>query len=230
MGACPELRHKRDAHPACPRPGGAGFTLIELLASLGILAIGLGSVLALVWGGTKIGNAASARNEAAIVIPEAIADIERIHVVPSGVGPASFTGYLISTYEKDTSVAWPCIKDAGYQGVQVNLPGNTLGDYINRRDPNGNTMVWPLSANPRYYGGPLNQNTGTSTGTPFRALYRLERHPDWVVNPQFSTFVGMYVLTLTVYRDLSPALHPSSTSKRYEQISDPVVVYLRKGG
>ena len=78
------------------------------------------------------------------------------------------------------------------------------------------------------------------SGPAYRALFRLERHPDWYVTNvsgagvvsrtpnNDSAFVGVYILTVAMYKDLEPAKSiRDATGKRIEQLTDPAVVYLR---
>ncbi|MCY3019172.1 MAG: prepilin-type N-terminal cleavage/methylation domain-containing protein [Planctomycetota bacterium] len=232
-------------------PPAGGFTLVEILAALAVLAIGLSAVVAMVLGSSRICNAAADRNSAAIVISEAVADIERLHLIttetvrpPFPAGRDKDVGLFIAT--ADNVSGWPNVHDVNlYGGVKVGtgLDRWRLDQFVN--PTNVATMIWPPSTYPRYYGGPLRPPASTTvpaadgpelrtSGTPFRVIYKLERHSDWQGNA-YSPYVGVYVLTLAVYRDLSPGISPTkpekySNPKRavYEQVSDPVVLFLRR--
>jgi len=231
------------------RPRGAaptGFTLVEILASLAVLAIGLSAVVAMVLGSGRITNATSNRNVAAMVIAEAAADIERRHLIAdtSHGSNAAQVGLLIETLTSPN----PNTHDGvSYQNI---APGAGSWDawmkppYRSNPPPlqNVNTLVWPLLAlgqDPKYYGGALRPvaatNTVAASGGAYRVIYRLERHPAWhphiedpvtgevsyaAENPQ-SPFAGIYVLTLTVYAERA------RLAAKLEQISDPVVMYVR---
>jgi len=120
-------------------------------------------------------------------------------------------------------------------------PGPNPGQPLHQASMSVNGVATTLYySDPKFYGGPLVQASGNETnpnpsGTAYRAIYRLERHPDWHPhavaldtgavtyggeNP-YSPMAGIYVLTLTLYAD------PSMKGLKLEQVSDPVVVYLR---
>ena len=236
-----------------------GFTLIEILATLGILAVGLASVIALVLGSSRMSVGAVDKNTATMIISEAVEDISRIHLItseqlpPTGLGPAGRgkdVGYYIETLDSSpgvlnpvTLLEWPNIQSgafststsvvvakSGYLSEYRNpnvTPDNPLGGTVN-----SHSMVWPPTPLPRYYGGPI-RAVGVSSGTAFRVIYRLERHPDWIESlavmptPPPSAYEGIYVLTLAVYKDLDPNMPVNNGNHRYEQISDPAVVFVR---
>jgi prepilin-type N-terminal cleavage/methylation domain-containing protein len=80
----------------------AGFTLIEILVALLILAIGMAAVVGLVIGAQRISNNTSDRNIARALITEAVADIERMHLItnpmPNAIAvPADEVGLLLET-------------------------------------------------------------------------------------------------------------------------------------
>ena len=198
----------------------AGFTLIEILAAMAILALGMVSVFGLVYGSMKLGVNAADRNAAAAIIPQAIEDIQRTYLV---TGNMQFVGspmhpttqqidlMLLTVPSADPVV--PSIQQAQFapfRGAQVTQPLTNAT----------NTATWPFGLDPVYYGGPVNAGASTDqTSYAYRVIFRLERHPQWLVDTD--VFAGMYMLTLTVYRD------PGRKAARLEQISDPVVVYLR---
>jgi prepilin-type N-terminal cleavage/methylation domain-containing protein len=206
--------------------GQVGFTLIEVLTAMMVLAIGLAGVMSLVYGSSRAAQSASDRNIAAALLQEAIADIQRNHLitnptVPPGITPqADEVGLYIETWDSAGDGSWPNLKSGAYTNATANL--FPLKSFYN---PNWTKEIfWPPSPAPKYYGGPLGGG-GVPTGTAYRVLYKLERHPNWL-GGQLS-FEGMYVLTLTVYKDLNPSVHPSNATKQLEQVSDPMVVYLR---
>jgi len=231
-----------------------GFTLIEILASLAVLAVGLTSVVAMVLGSSRISSMAAKRNVATIITTEALAEIQRRHLITStkyGYS-ANQVGLLIETLKSPN----PNTHDTD-TNKQKNLVGEdptlSLATWNQTLQPpylsnppaadNVHTMVWPLGPTPKYFAGAVvapTNTTGADTdaflaNTAYRVIYRLERHPAWQMhtvdpvtgavtyspeNPN-SPFAGLYLLTLTVYAD------PTTRCKRLEQISDPVVVYLR---
>jgi len=89
------------------------------------------------------------------------------------------------------------------------------------------TFLWPWANDPKLLGGEINNNLADPTSYGYRVIYRLERHPQWAIDDaalalaDSSTYTGTYVLTLTAYRDID------RKGGRLEQLSDPMVVYLR---
>ncbi len=216
------------------------FTLVEVLTTLAVLAIGLSAVVAIVMGSGQMSATARNRNIAAMIIPEAVADIERLHFIASPTlgsltVPTGDVGYFIETHNTTpadglnpiTHLPWPSIEASPYTGLRV-YGSNTLADY-RRVAGLGTQMIWPPSPDPKFYGGMRNKDI--ANGTAFRVFYCLERHPDWrtSVRPPItqSSMEGIYVLTLAAYRDMTPKAPAANADHKYEQISDPVVVYLR---
>lgn len=233
-----------------------GFTLVEILAALAVLAVGLASVLAIVLRSSRISIEAARRNAAAMIISEAVAEIERRHLITSTNYGYSIdkVGLLIETLKSSN----PNIHDNyAYMNLagedkstsslffdaqnHLRLPPYLSSATIPITPDTVNTLPWPLGT-PKYVAGPtIEGNQGldsTTSGTAYRVVYRLERHPDWQSHPAVdsgngvltypygsenlnSSFLGIYVLTLIVYAD------PTTVCARLEQISDPVVVYLR---
>jgi prepilin-type N-terminal cleavage/methylation domain-containing protein len=255
----------------------AGFTIVEVLAAMAVLAVGLAAVMAMVLGSTRVSATAAKRNVAAVLISEAVADIESRHLITSNAyNPASDIGLLVET------LASPNPNTHDPRSFQNLFPPGTFAGkavwdaycappYLLNVPPPSimpppdcvHTLMWPLPqppgqplrvqtlrvngtmatvyyADPKFFGGPLVQaanqlDNPLPSGTAYRAIYRLERHPEWhphtvdlatglvTYSGEFasSPFAGIYVLTLTLYAD------PSMKGLRLEQISDPVVVYLR---
>ena len=223
----------------------AGFTLIEILTALLVLAIGLSAVVSLVFTARRVGNTSVDRNIAKTLITEAVADIERAHLItenmvaPGGAPilvPAGDVGLLLETVVGGT----PSIHDATY-GSAVIYGGVKsfqwrLSDYCGLKcfspglvATTTNTLLWPFGNDPKFAGGVFPQSNpgydpkNDPQAAAYRVIYRLERHPKWInPNPVNDTsFQGLYVLTLVVYRD------PDRQGSRLEQVTDPVVVYLR---
>lgn len=64
-----------------------GFTLIEILAAMGILVVGVGSVLALLTFGAALQRTAEARNDVALAAAQVIAELrEQSFPIASGGG------------------------------------------------------------------------------------------------------------------------------------------------
>ena len=203
----------------------SGFTLIEILAAMSIFAFGMLSVFTLVYGSMKIGISAADRNAAAVIIPQAIDDIQRTYQV---TGNMQFAGLSAtpSTEQIDTLLLTVASNpnDPSCASIQQPAFGVFKGASVTPpvTDPTS-TAVWPIGLNPVYYGGPGGIASGTGndmTSFAYRVIFKLERHPQWVTGDT-DAFAGMYVLTLVVYRDLN------RKATRLEQVSDPVVVYLR---
>ena len=222
--------HSSTSVPARAPRGMSGFTLIEVLTAMMVLAIGLAGAMSLVYGSSRAAQAASDRNASAIVLQEAFEDIKRIHLITRPMpGVGTVTDDDIGLYVETLSTGdgtWPNCKAGPFAGTQTSAngsPGVTLSSY--RPALLTNTLAWPFTPAPKYYGLGLGAIAGP--GVPgFRVLYKLERHPDWVAGASFS-LEGVYVLTATVYKDLNPTVAVSNGNKKFEQVSDPMVVYLR---
>jgi prepilin-type N-terminal cleavage/methylation domain-containing protein len=225
-----------------------GFTLVEVLATLGVLAIGLSAVVALVLGSAKATTVAADRNIATIILTEAVEDIQRNHLItkelvdslvphpaPPAPVPLDFyddVGLFIET--TDAGDGYPSIHLSPYALTEVRKL--RLDKFLNPyKNPNTNqmeTMIWPPSLTSPRYGGPLASGTYSANGTggvPFRVIYNLVRHPDWVAAGAVNDtpYRGVYLLTLTANRDLDPTMLPNDPKKRYEQVSDPMTVFLK---
>jgi prepilin-type N-terminal cleavage/methylation domain-containing protein len=239
------MRHRRHA----------GFTLVEILATLGVLAIGLSAVVALVLGSANATGVAADRNVATIILSEAIEDIKRNHLITAevvslvnsfpdiSIPPAPIVppaplvtiddvGLFIETV--DAGDGYPNIHVKRYSFAEVRKleMKSFINPFENPNTKQKETMIWPPSLTSPRYGGPLASSTYSANGTggaPFRVIYCLVRHPDWVAAGAVNDtpYRGVYVLTLTVNRDLDPGLLPNDVKKRYEQVSDPMTVFLK---
>ena len=220
------------------------FTLVEILAALAVLGVGLTAIVGLVLGSVRLSGTAADRNIAKVIIAEAVADIERIHLITTnmlgvsapGISPDEI-GLLIETVNSPN----PNTHEMRYKTATV---GSTFFDFqlskytqlkcftppLNAAATN--TLLWPFSNGPRYEAGPVVAGgAGDETSFAYRVIYRLERHPNWHPHSDDCTtwqgedsdspFAGTYVLTLAVYRDLD------RKGGRLEQTSDPMVMYLR---
>ena len=172
------------------------------------------------------------QNIAASLMQEALEDIQRNH--------------LIKVRAPATGIPRPCRPGQGHRAVcrDVGFSGRRVvaeSDQWHLRQHASE----PVSAEPvlqsgvpelgegnflaTHPGAPLFRRTArrrrTSHLAQFRVLYKLERHPNWVAGLQ--SFENIYVVTMTVYKDLNPTIHPHDPKKKLEQISDPMVVYLR---
>ena len=224
-----------------------GFTLIEVLTAMMVLAIGLSGTISLIYGSTRAANTATDRNVATSLMQEAIADIQRNHLIgttmPGVTVPAADVGLYVETWDSggslpspDGNPSWPNLKNGVFANAGANAFKNfrpsaaTIAPWNNPTTQWSKELFWPYTAAPRYYGGPL---AGTApTGTAYRVLYKLERHPNWIAVPPQLAYEGVYVVTMTVYKDLNPIVHVNDafTPKHLEQVSDPTVVYLRARG
>jgi prepilin-type N-terminal cleavage/methylation domain-containing protein len=213
----------------------AGFTLVEILVTLLVLSIGLASVLSLVFGSTRQAMLSTDRNLASVLVPEAVADIERMHLITPVMATriddaghqTDYVGELVDTVDiMNGPYKWVPLSDStSAQFSQFAVDRGVLGS-ADEAPTVQSLLTWPLSATPRYYAG-MPANNVEAPGMAYRALYRLEGHPDWKARGEASPYAGLYILTLTIYRDLNPNVHPQKNNKRYEQVSDPMVVYLR---
>jgi len=95
------------------------------------------------------------------------------------------------------------------------------------------TLMWPFGNTPKFIGGPVASGPSDPGSFAYRVVYRLERDPLWYPHPpdctgyifdptlEDSPYAGLYRLTLVVYRDLD------RKGGRLEQLTDPVIVFLR---
>ena len=236
---------------ACPTLT-PGMTLVEILTALFVLSIGLAGVLSITIRSSQMGAIAADRNNASVIIPEAIKDIERMLLVTDtaspyygelmdtvdlGAGTNPFANYTFSATSPSGGPLPVPFVNLGYPTPAVdNVTGRKL--YL---------AYWPMNM---WYSRVMGQfpNAGpekllNNTGIAYRALFKLEPHPEWIPDPSVrntdpaagavrepypdSAFAGVYVLTLTMYRDLDPGKLTTDASKRLQQVSDPVVVFLR---
>jgi len=218
-----------------------GFTLVEILATLGVLAIGLAAIVALVLGSTRATAVAADRNVATIILSEAIEDIKRNHLITRElvdslvpVPPNAYDEDIGLFIETVDSVDYPTIQRTPYNAATVRKLNLAIfkNPYENPNTKLSETMIWPPSLISPRYGGPLASGTYSANGTggvPFRVIYSLARHPDWIdAGPVNDTpYRGVYLLTLTVNRDLDPSKTPGDKTKRYEQVSEPMTVFLK---
>ena len=218
------------------------------------MVIGISGTLAIIMRSSQMGTSASDRNNASILLPEAIDEIKRslIATVNDGV-TADHVGEYMDTVN---------LTGSGNPFYSVRLGNTPISSLVypkalTQQDTLGHDMslvYWPFSPNgSRVMGQRLTTkagvtlgNTGTlgGNGAAYRALFKLEPHSDWVPNPYDRTaareipgsaFVGVYVLTITMYRDLNPEVRtdvsPTFTPalknvKKLQQVSDPIVVFL----
>jgi prepilin-type N-terminal cleavage/methylation domain-containing protein len=239
-----------------------GFTLIEILAALMVLAIGLTSIIAIMTRSVQLSNNAADKNITRALINEAIADIERAHLITESDPPKSGHPKVDPAHPEHLNVfietvtctddSIPTIHNAFYKdNIDVLVAGKTFGAQLNYLcgttagemkcfspplNPSTTRMLlWPMSNAPKYLGGlsGLSASNTDSGSYAYRILYRLERDQRWVphlndcsdyaydANFEDSPYAGLYQLTLVVYRDVD------RHGGRLEQLTDPVVVYLR---
>ena len=210
----------------------SGFTLIEILVAMFVLAFGLTAVIGLVYGTTRSGIIAGDRNVAAMIATEAIASIERTHLVTQTMitatgSPQSDINLFVETIQGSTSS--PNLNPHISNSSGSYFPSNML--LAPAPYDTGYTAMWPQDAS--YYGGPINDGSRNDpTSNAYRVIYRLERDVRWHPHPSGgydpalpadddSPFAGVYTLTLAVYRDIN------RKGTKLEQVCDPMVVYLR---
>lgn len=172
-----------------------GMTLVEILAAIGVLVVGMTAIATMLVTSARFGKKALDRNTVAAVISEAVADIERRHLITSSmavngsatpfVPPAEEVGLYIETVN---SLDVPSIHNPSYG--QVTLDGGTHilsktleAKFLTAPDKAKiHYAVWPLpTENPKFIGG-MGRTVGDlelASGTAIRILYKLERHPDW---------------------------------------------------
>ena len=246
-----------------------GFTLVEILTALFVMVIGISGTLAIIMRSSQMGTSASDRNNASILLPEAIDEIKRSLIVNSSDGVPDHLGEYMDTVNLTgsgnpfASILFTDPKPVPVTYYRVPFASFKYPKNLTQQDTQGNDLslvYWPFS---RYGSRVMGQrlmttidpittiptttgNTGMqgSSGAAYRALFKLEPHPDWVPNPfdrtvnreiPGSAFVGVYVLTITMYRDLNPEVPTDATPsftpavqnvKKLQQVSDPVVVFL----
>jgi len=155
-------------------------------------------------------------------------------------------GLLIETVDNNQPLGastCPDIHDVDYKDVKISATmthGNAfeLKCFETMPPDQIHMSMWPMppSELPKTYGSLQVLRPGDTSphGTPLRVLYRLERHQDWHAHTidaagvatyplpevEDSPFRGVYVLTLTIYKD------PRRDGSTLEQVTDPYVVFL----
>ena len=226
-----------------------GFTLIEIMAALAVLVIGLTATLAIFTTSMRLSNNAADRNVTRALIEEAVADIERAHLITADMNqsgapwnpPPDDVGGFIETVTTPDGVL-PTIHHGVYKNVFVGsksfnehlLSYCALNCFSGSLNPTTTrTLMWPFGNTPKFIGGPIASGPTDPGSYAYRIIYRLERDPLWhphnadcadylIGNENVnSAYAGMYQLTLVVYRDMD------RKGGRLEQLTDPVVVTLR---
>jgi len=204
----------RISFSAPPHPRGEkGLTLIEVLAAVAVLIVGFAGVIALLYGSFVQGHAASDRNAAAVLVPEAARAIELEHLITAQTQSTYplIAAEEVGLYIETPSKAPQSDDKPGYRDVVAS--GQPIGML-------GNLNEWPRRPN-----APVNVG-----GNYYRARYRLEKHPAWIPHDvdglegaenTASEFRGIYLLSLCVYRD------SEQNMSKPVQVSDPVVLYLK---
>lgn len=205
-----------------------GVTLIEVLTALVVLAFGLAAIVALFLTSVQTSHVAVDQNAAALLIPEAVKQIEQEHRISAAIDP-THEGEFIETL--DYSPFGDSV--APFNGVQVGAI--VKGGLVDLADGSGgNFGFWPHEDDkPRLI-----------AGTPYRLRYRLERFPGdsatdlnrwyWhddsssVYDPEnpASPYRGVYLLTIVCYRQTRNDVPPADLLSAMVQVSDPVVVQL----
>lgn len=232
----------------------AGFTLVEILTALFVLAIGISGTLAIVMRSAQMAASAGDRNNASVLIPEAIEDIKHLLTISSSMTTAN--GGTLDPYYNGMFMDTLSLNGGNPFGnsASCNIPffNRQTGSkaYVSLNNlaypPNAaaaNLAYWPLTPNASRVMGQFPQPPGvdpllSSSGAAYRALFKLEPHPDWIKDANShlqanedptSAFAGIYILTVTMYRDLDPSISTTSVNpmKKLQQVSDPVMVYVR---
>jgi prepilin-type N-terminal cleavage/methylation domain-containing protein len=229
-----------------------GFTLVEVLAALAVLAIGLTTVVSLLFGSIRLSNNAADRNIARSIINEAVADIERVHLISStmNVGgtptamPAADVGLLIETTQGSPN---PSIHTTPYADVGVNGSswsfdahlGSLCGKacFAGTLDADTSNIIgWPYSntAQPYFSGVEFGMPAGTvsdKTSYAYRVLYRLERdtrwHPHSADGSAYDPEVANSPFAGTYVLTLVVYRDVDRKGGRLEQITEPLVMFLR---
>lgn len=247
-----------------------GLTLVEIMFAMVTLIAGLSAITMMLLSGARSTRASLERNAATMMVSEAVAEIERRHLITSSMSrsaapspPGPFPpltlgptdphlGLFIETVRNDEPLGTstcPDIHDPEYAAVNIS-ENMTHGEALNLKcfasaPPTSvqlapdkiHMSMWPMPPGelPKTYGSLLVLRSGDTSphGTPLRVLYRLERHQDWQSHTidtngiatygaeiPNSTYRGVYVLTLTIYKD------SKRDGSSLEQVTDPYVVYL----
>jgi prepilin-type N-terminal cleavage/methylation domain-containing protein len=144
-----------------------GFTLIEVLASMAVLAVGLTSVISVIFATKSLANTAIDRNLANSIIREAVEGISRAHlVVPNMVGalPPVNPGDPDVGLLLETTASSPTndanIQSSRYKNVQIYNSSSYTASFLTQfNDYCGlkcfhnsftptNTMLWPYGRYP----------------------------------------------------------------------------------
>lgn len=214
------------------RSTSAGFTLVEILAALAVLATGLAGVLSIIYAGVKQSTAAADQNAAAIIIPQAVDLIRLQHLITAdtpGADPSQYGAY-IETLDGGAFADSTPTGDAKFPLVKI---GKTPGADLKQVGP---ISILPTNKDEVFAVGDHLTFSETADSykhsSTYRVRYRLEKHENWrphdddgkyltVDENAESPYLGVYVLTLAVYR-----ASPGNTLDDV-QVSDPLVFYLR---
>ncbi len=236
---CPSAPSRRE------RGNARGFTLVEILTSMFVLMLGIIGILSVIMRSSQMGTAASDRNNASVLLVEAIADIQRMHLITTPYattyGLTAYDGEFMDTIslKSGTNPFENASLPYAVNGVSSQFVLDDIA-YTAAGTP-ANLAYWPLNPALSRVMGQYPQAGGdqllNNNGSTYRALYRLEPNPDWVPDPTNrdpltrenldSAYVGQYLLTIAMYRDLDPAKPTTDATKRLQQIADPIVVTLR---
>lgn len=212
-----------------------GVTLIEILTALAVLAFGLAAIVALFLTSVQTSHIAVDQNAAALLIPEALKQIEREHKITDAMAIAAGDSSRAGEFIETLNYGFPASNSdtTSFPGVQVGAI--VKGGLVDLADSNGgNFGFWPHEDDrPRMV-----------AGTPYRLRYRLERFPGdsatdanrWYwhedasatydpENPS-SPYRGVYLLTVVCYRQTRLDVPPADLLSAMVQVSDPVVVQL----
>lgn len=214
-----------------------GVTLIEILTALAVLAFGLAAIVALFLTSVQTSHVAVDQNAAALLIPEAIRQIEREHLITTKVcDDNGDTAYArLGEFVETLDYGFPLSNSDTATFPNAKVGAIVKGGLVDLADANGgNFGFWPHEDDrPRIV-----------AGTPYRLRYRLERFPGdgaadanrwyWhedssgVYDPEnpASPYRGVYLLTVVCYRQTRNDVPPAGLLGALVQVSDPVVVQL----
>ena len=230
-----------------------GMTLVEILTALFVLVIGISGTLAIVMRSAQMSTAAGDRNNASVLIPEAIEDIKHLLAISSTMTTSNggdLNPYYAGMFMDTLSLNDPSNPFGSSNSCRIpyRTSGSASTASLNQLayPPNAaatNLAYWPLNPTASRVMGQFPQPAGVdpllnSSGAAYRALFKLEPHPDWIKDANShllanddptSAFAGIYILTVTMYRDLDPGVSTTSVNpmKKLQQVSDPVMVFLR---
>lgn len=186
----------------CKTRAPRGLTLVEILTALFVLAIGLGSVMAIVVRSANMGSYACDRNDAAILLGEAIDDIK--HMMLISANDAKLNGFQEGEMMDTVGLGNGSSIYGNVSFNDINFNNTNAGSVPSSSGPfpfkslaykNGTATTdlayWPFSVKysrtmgmyptPAVLGGSSGGDSMyNKIGVAYRALWKLVPHADWI--------------------------------------------------